>query len=530
MSTTRSTNFSESAAVAMTLVAADEHKIATQLFFETLDQSTTPFLEALRWCEFDKDGGFLRAGISDPSDQTTYLVWSPDNETFVEELSDTFSRGDGRAGYIERTLGEDEMRWLITHRPAGFAPSAGQTIKAMSIPQAVFAAIIKAQNQDAGLTAAELRVLFQRVSGTSLKEAASEDSVSIETKRAQIKAAASKLNARGQTDLIQLAMSQLVWLGYVADSGEREALDLGRFAQRFLPSDIRVSLWRSPTGRTVRLLEAGPKDGTLVIGAHGLLFPTLLADALPFLKEHGLRLVLPMRTGHLENRDLSTLSQQSTLLEDNLADFVAYARSAGRTVPLLVNSLGTVPGILACAQLGDVVCHLIILSPNLAGSEAKSDTFAGKLFASIRRIGERPGLFRYFFWHMRKFFATDTAVAAGMHKIFGTTEADRSVLEGQASALPPKTWFAEYYRASIVGIAEDFRVATGLWQKQFATLSMPITVFVGAQDPFITFDEFTALMAQKPDAQRHVLKNAGHLIGSSHAQEIWSLIADTVRA
>ena len=168
-----------------------------------------------------------------------------------------------------------------------FSPELFETYLGLTMPQA-------------GLSAAEARLLFQFVGGLSLHEMARLDDLSVETKRSQFKSASAKLQCSGQVQVFSFVTSQLAHLAVLGAQAARPSDAFESFTAEAVGPDARIGIVRSPAGSAVRDLEMGPVTGRPILVFHGVLFPIILLGKAALLQRLGLRLIAPVRPGYLE--------------------------------------------------------------------------------------------------------------------------------------------------------------------------------------------------------------------------------------
>jgi hypothetical protein len=156
------------------------------------------------------------------------------------------------------------------------------------------------------LTESEQRTALRLVCGYSLKEAASVDGVSYETRRVQLKAILSKSKLKRQIDLCNFIIAQLL------SAVEREAIvELERssdrvfteFVNTFLPQNVSSHTVIAKNGWQHRYIEMGPRNGRAMIVLHGHYIPYLAQSAIDCLMSQRIRLIWPLRNGFLGPTD-----------------------------------------------------------------------------------------------------------------------------------------------------------------------------------------------------------------------------------
>ena len=151
------------------------------------------------------------------------------------------------------------------------------------------------------LTPKETRLTGQLLIGLNLQGAAKADSVSVETKRSQIKSIINKLNVERQIDVVRFLLPELTFLTDVSNWDSEGQRLFNQYANRFLPDDIRCNRIVDKTGKTVRIIDYGPLHGKPVLILHSMIFPDITSNDVEFALKNNLRLIWPIRPGILES-------------------------------------------------------------------------------------------------------------------------------------------------------------------------------------------------------------------------------------
>lgn len=150
------------------------------------------------------------------------------------------------------------------------------------------------------LTEFERRTALQLVCGYSLKEAASVDGVSYETRRVQLKAILSKSKLKRQIDLCNFFIGQLlstVKSESTIEFANSRDIVFAEYVKKYLPNNVRSHTAIAEDGQHHRFIEMGPRNGRAVVVLHGHYIPYLTQSAIDCLMSHRLRLIWPLRNG-----------------------------------------------------------------------------------------------------------------------------------------------------------------------------------------------------------------------------------------
>lgn len=190
-----------------------------------------------------------------------------------------------------------------------------------------------------GLTQAETEVLMALTQSRTLSDIAAARGRSVDTIRTQIKAIQTKTEARGQNELVKLAMTTMDFapsdpdrIGPASDA-PAAAPRVSRGGQELLPLPYR-SLTR-PDGRRVDYLEFGATDGRPVMYlSSNLGLCRWPADAERMAMQMGLRVIAPIRPGFGGSTPLRRGQDRVGAVAADMVALLDHLRIA--SVPLLV--------------------------------------------------------------------------------------------------------------------------------------------------------------------------------------------------
>lgn len=226
-----------------------------------------------------------------------------------------------------------------------------------------------------GLTLAEARLAARLKDGLSLKEAAADLNIAVNTARNQIKSVFEKLGVNRQSDLVR-HLTELSQLAAYIRGGEGVAP-----ARAKTP----LALVGLPDGRKLACREYGRPDGVPVV-----LLPSSVSSSHIWEAEAGiaarigLRLIVVERPGTGASTADPDLTFES--FARDLADF-ADALGLGR-FRLLARSSAAPFGLAAAARMGSRVERLMLTSTRLGvpeGSSGKPLGMLGFFFNNLRR-------------------------------------------------------------------------------------------------------------------------------------------------
>lgn len=482
----------------------------------------------LKWCDFDQSGRFLRGGVSDLTDYIVRIVSRPQDDPDLAEMAREAADGVAEPGRL--ICSADRERFTL------FLPDMLSTVEALPTPivrgfvidMAVFTRIHLSFQAASRLTEAERRVAFQLLAGISLREAASIDGVSVETKRSQVKNVTTKMQCAGQTDLVRLLMGQLSIVRSLADNEARHAAYAEAFVKGRLGLGASLTAERLPNGRLLRCIEAGPADGRPIVVLHGMMFGMLLSGVGPYLETARLRLLMPLRQGYLDTRPLLDLRTSNRLIAESLKDLAAFIENRGlKPAILLGHSLGAMLAWHFAVKNPTMVDRLILLSINTAGSDRSRGNYKDRLYDGYKTLGESMSLSRAITFEFSRHYPDENAAREILNRMFADSPADIAAMTGEGIAADVFGWFPELYQSSISGISEDydFTMSNRPLDSSVAKRSLFIH---GSEDPLTSISEIEALARRTSSASFHTIAGAGHFAAASHADEVWKTVAEFV--
>ena len=310
----------------------------------------------IKWAEFELGGRLLRCGVSQARSMSTRLITNWRDDATISEMVLRARNGDIRAGQLLRSGNSEILFWFVPYTPTDQTEIQTNRLKAVVITEELVTGIIRMFNGDAGLTSAEMRMIFQIVGGLTPAEAANVDSVSVETKRAHLKNACSKLDCAKQSEIMRLILGQMIHILHLCEAETSHMRVVEAFTAEHLEGVARLSVQRLYSGRLMRFWELGPPAGQPVLVIHGYLFPFLLLNAGESLERLNIRLIVPVRQGYLDDYASGDVYYDGRLAEQTVEDMIQFTRQTWYApVPLLGHATGGLLAIkMAASQPGTV--------------------------------------------------------------------------------------------------------------------------------------------------------------------------------
>ncbi len=346
-----------------------------------------------------------------------------------------------------------------------------------------------------GLTPAEIRLAARLRDGKTLKDAADELDVSINTVRNQLRAVFDKMGLKRQSDLVR-ALSELAQV-----AGAIEARPLVA-----PPSDAPPGLsLRLPDGRSLAYRDYGDPAGHAVLFFHeGLGSSLMIPGADPLCRELGLRLISIERPGFGQsdphpNYSFDAVAEDVAVLCDGL----------GLSEVSLCAVLSGAPSAIQTAiRLGPRARRILLLS----GRPPRATVRDGDMMSRFRqRLETHPWVVEAFFGVLRlRLNAPDTEKLVA---------ANTSLSQGDRAFLAANPWatrfIAAYVRESLArsarGVVDEFRAFRRSGTLTAADLACPLDVWHGEEDAFAPLAELLDYLGDRPREVR-TFARIGHML------------------
>jgi pimeloyl-ACP methyl ester carboxylesterase len=279
---------------------------------------------------------------------------------------------------------------------------------------------------------------------------------------------------------------------------------------------------RTDDGRDLEVLRQGPEDGLPLVFHCGtpnapVEFP-LLADAVV---ARGWQLVAYSRPGYA-----GSTPHDGRAVADAAADVAAILDQLGLDRFVTLGWSGGGPHALACAALLPERCRAAASLAAVAPFDAEGlDFLAGMGPENVEEFGaaaeSRAALETYLEGHApSRDEITGEGMAAALGGLVG--DVDRAALTGELADVLA----AMFRRALTSGLAgwrdDDLAFATP-WGFDVSGITVPVSIWQGAQDRMVPFEHGKWLVARIPGARSHLYDDEGHI---SLAQQIPRILDD----
>jgi DNA-binding CsgD family transcriptional regulator/pimeloyl-ACP methyl ester carboxylesterase len=375
-----------------------------------------------------------------------------------------------------------------------------------------------------GLTPAETRLAARLKDGLSLKEAADDMSVSLNTVRNQLRAVFEKMGLNRQSELVR-ALTQL---GALAQAFEDPAGGARRFSPTIIATERAaaetappVQLFKLADGRRLAWRDYGDPGGRPVLVITQDLASSLLPRGTNALaRDMGLRMIATERAGAGRSDPHPNFTFASVA-----ADSVALIRHLGIDgLQITTNTDGAAYAMEAAMQLGDSVSRILLASGRPPGLQAERERDQGHTLTLFwRRIYRNPWLSDMIFEMMR--LSLSRAQFERYAKAAASAPGDAAYLKAHPELLD---FIIDYTRESVEvtarGAAEAIRCAARSDAPDLSVLAAPITLWHGDEDPMNGVDELHAWLGDHVETTR-IFPGIGRFLAYKHWAEAMAWLA-----
>ena len=404
------------------------------------------------------------------------------------------------------------------------APSGGEAVLAVVFP-AVDPGdrLWSSLRTSFGLTPAETRLAARLRDGLTLKEAAEELGVSLNTVRNQLRAVFDKIGLSRQSDLV----SALTRLGALTSDlqGARRLAPLGPPIRAdeggVLAGAPPLQTFVLPDGRRLAYRAYGDPRGRGAMVIHQGLGCSLLprgSDALA--RDLGLRIICPERPG------VGGSDPHPRYGFDAVAgDFAALHAALGLGEVRLAGFMsGAAFAAALAARLGPQVKRFLLVSVRPPGRKPETAVDARhRMVLFRRRILQNPWLTDVLFAVMR--MNLSPRQVERFVRTAASAPSDAAYLDAHPAVL---AFLVDSISQSLAntsrGIADEVKCMARGAEPDLAGLSAPVTLWHGVDDPMTTVDDASAWLGGR-EAERRVFEGSGHFMAHQRWPEILAWLA-----
>ena len=371
-----------------------------------------------------------------------------------------------------------------------------------------------------GLTLAEARLAARLKDGLSLKEAAAELNIAVNTARNQIKSVFEKLGVNRQSDLIRhlTELSQLA--AFIQPDQPAPALDVETSGMS--PAAVPRRFATLADGRRLCYREYGDPAGPAILMLRSALASSLVRpQEMEIAAARGVRLVVVERPGCGQSTPDPDLTYESFA-----RDIEAFTAATGMDSFVLAANSSSVPlALVAAARLGPRVRRIVLTT--------------ARFEPPLPRKG-RPGMVNYFFSNLRRhpwlLDSTLFILRAKMSRpfmrslvfhFFEKSPADFALLERDAdlvTSLIDQTM--ESIGETVAGLVHESQLMLREARPDFSGVLAPVVVWHGEADGVIPLEEMQAQLARTDlkVAEMRTFPGVGHLFLEHVREEFYDAL------
>ena len=356
-----------------------------------------------------------------------------------------------------------------------------------------------------GLTDAECRLTLALVTGDSLREAAANLGVAVNTVRNQLQSVFTKTSISRQSDLI-LVVAQLGVIVATSGDGPVEA------TQSSLPERRFHAL---TSGRQLAYRLYGNPHGKPVVHLHETFGTSRLPERTQALASaHNLCLIVPDRPGF----GFSSAPPHATFdaINDDLEEFIDHFAWPALQLSAYLSGAGFALGL--AQRLGTRVTRLLLVagrSPKSFSNEPQSGAWMDRVRL---RLVDHPWLLGSFFNILRNRTSTNLNRALLM-RVYGEVTSDREFLQDNHEALHhlvESTLDAQ--STSAAGVIADIRAYASEQTLRIDALEQPITAWHGDADLVANIADLKRYLAPF-NAQFTIFPGEGSMVFLRHFEQ-----------
>lgn len=416
--------------------------------------------------------------------------------------------------------GNDLMVRVMQH-------GAGATDFIAILDPECFSEFLTATFPTANLSPALRRVLTLQLAGIGLKDGASLDNRSVETRKRQAQHLRNKFDVADLQTITRRVTAALVLalVDHVNPPRKSVGKTLAGYVSRYVPLNVRTYGLTSADGKTsTAVLDMGPINGRPVIVLHPMALPDIKAAEVEVCERLGLRLIWPLRHGTLD-------PGASALPPDE------HIQHAVEGVELVINTIapGSVPvlAFAAASKIGLAVAHKNrehVTALHVAGvcvKEGRPETGPRRLARGVLALAaQQPKLLDPVLGHLEARLRKPGALEQLLEAQFSESPADTAIIARDLGGIYGSDRWAESLLDSAASARHDFLFQADLgWDRVNADL--PIHLHHGAQDAIHPLPIVEALCQSLPNARLHILPKAGQLIWYEHMHSVLEQVATT---
>ncbi len=384
------------------------------------------------------------------------------------------------------------------------------------------------------ITMAEQNTILQCLSGLTLKEAATLDGVSYETKKSQLKSVFQKTDIKRQQVLSSFLIAHLTLA--VASDYARKSSPQGTdeqffsYVDQYMGEHVRGSVIQDRSKTRIRLIEIGDPSGTPMVCIHHLGIINFSPDEIKEITRQRIRLICPLRQGAMGSRD------QRISFEEHIEHAIAGIDLAVSLIPeRQVTVVSLLSGCLYALQYlrryPEKIQRLILISASCRAAKAKYSLSGFK-----RTIHNLASKNQTLFNATVAYLVSRVEKPEQLRKVWKESlkecEVDYRLIDTLFD--DPKQVQAMQYRFkhSLISIVRDLQIqAESNWQPLTAAPeNLPVHFIHGSIDKTIPIKNVQDIVDWRKENHLHVIEGAGNWMFGDFMRAVFSevrLISDS---
>jgi len=451
--------------------------------------------DKLRFSAADSQASFERAKLKLSSD---------DRQHVLVELSSPTS-GRHRFGYLVDK----------TDFPGALREIEGSAVRALLVPQQEPSDRLKRVIQTSfGLTAAESEITMRLADGMTLKDAAGQLRISVNTARNHLQSVFDKSGIKRQSDLILVVTQLSVILSATEPADSRPEIE------GLEPPDIHPQHFLIlPGGRRLAYRTYGSPMGNAVLYFHETIGSSrLLPETDRLARDRGIYIIAPERAGFGYSDPDPDYSFSSIVADmQHLLDHLRVSE-----VSLLGFIAGAGHALMCASTLTQRIQQVLLVGgrPPLP----LQGTFTS-LMALRARLVKQPWLLSTFFNILRNRSSRATNRRL-IRRVYGAVAHDNAYLDAHPDVLEHMvTYTMESMTITVSGIVNELRCFSDPEPCNVADIKAPIAVWHGDADHLASVDDLHDYLGDRVSATR-IFRKSGSLL----MLEFWPQVLDQLRA
>jgi len=399
------------------------------------------------------------------------------------------------------------------------------SIRLVSIDHSSAMEILRDVVPDIELSKAELRLLLQILSGSSLKEAAQIDNVTYETKRSQFKSLATRTGFRTQNEVIRNSL--LVLSNHVMDSVRTSQVDKTEksndaqaFLELYYKGKFRFHKISVGGGEGLRVVETGPLSGDPVVFIHSQTLPHPNQFETDWLERNNVRLIIPLRSGFLDG-SASAKSTVDQLLcsTDDLANTIELF--CGGKAKIVAHSTGVAYAVQFATSRPEMLQELVLCAAAYLGEY--DNRLIEKLVHGFISLAGRSNLIldKSYDRYIGK-MSTLRGLRDVLYSAYKKSSSDMDIFNAILSHPLGHSWMFESYRLSRWSVINDVLMGSQDVWKSASDIKIPVLFLHGASDPINAVEDARKIQTQFKNSEFIQLTDEGQSLFLNRFEEIIS--------